>query len=102
MKTRVEEQDYLDGIAWKRQVHKACGTKLVESYSFWNKDQDLLNRIEVLLTSNGVVLNNDPREKCRHLRRPLTGSKVLQQHVAAHINIHLLSQILQQITERNR
>lgn len=60
MKTRVEEQDYLDGIAWKRQVHKACGTKLVESYSFWNKDQDLLNRIEVLLTSNGVVLNNDP------------------------------------------
>lgn len=60
MKTRVEEQSYIDGIAWKRQVHEACGTKLIESYSYWNKDQDLLNRIEALLVRNGVVLNNDP------------------------------------------
>ncbi len=60
MKTQVEEQNYLDGIIWKRQVHEACGTKLIESYSYWNKDQDLLNRIEELLTSNGVSLHNDP------------------------------------------
>lgn len=60
MKTSVEEQNYLDGIAWKRQVHEACGTKLIESYSFWNKDQDLLNRIESLLTANGITLDNDP------------------------------------------
>lgn len=61
MKTKVEEQNYLDGIAWKRQVHAACETTLIESYSYWNKDQDLLNRIESLLTSNGVVLDNDPQ-----------------------------------------
>ena len=60
MKTRVEEQNYLDGIAWKRQVHAACGSTLIESYSYWNKDQDLLNRVEELLIKNGVVLDNDP------------------------------------------
>lgn len=72
MKTRVEEQSYLDGIVWKRRVHEACETKLIESYSFWNKDQDLLNKIEALLTSNGVVLNNDPERNaaiCGNLLR---------------------------------
>lgn len=61
MKTRAEEQKYLDGIKWKRLVHEVCGTKLIESFSFWNKDQDLLNRVEKLLLDNGVELKNDPK-----------------------------------------
>lgn len=65
MKTQVEEQGYLDGMAWKRELHSACGTKLIESYSYWNKDQDLLNRIKELLLSNGVALNNDPERNAR-------------------------------------
>lgn len=60
MQTAVEEQSYLDGMDWKRRVHAACGTRLIESYSYWSKDHDLLNRVEQLLVSNGVVLNNDP------------------------------------------
>lgn len=59
MKTPVEEQAYLDGMYWKRRVHAACGTTLIESYSYWNKDQDLLNRVEALLKDNGVVLRID-------------------------------------------
>ncbi|MBR3325751.1 MAG: topoisomerase DNA-binding C4 zinc finger domain-containing protein [Atopobiaceae bacterium] len=61
MKTPVEEQAYLDGMAWKRKVHAACGTKLIESYSWWNKDQDLLNKVERLLKANGVTLTIDPK-----------------------------------------
>lgn len=60
IKDAVEEQRYIDNMKWKRQVHAACGTKLIESYSFWNKDQDLLNQVESLLKKNGVVLVNDP------------------------------------------
>ena len=60
MKTQAEEQNYIDGMNWKRDVHKACGTKLIESYSYWNKDQDLLNQVERLLKKNGVILRNDP------------------------------------------
>jgi|GEM_PF-260722 len=60
VKTPVEEQAYLDGMVWKRRVHAACGTKLIESYSWWNKDQDLLNRVEALLRANGVTLTIDP------------------------------------------
>lgn len=70
--TGVEEQKYLDDIIWKRKVHAACGTNLIESYSYWNKDHDLLNQVERLLLENGVVLNNDPArnaEACGRLMR---------------------------------
>ena len=60
MKTPVEERAYLDGMDWKRKVHAACGTRLIESYSWWNKDQDLLNKLETLLRTNGVTLTIDP------------------------------------------
>lgn len=60
MKTPVEERAYIDGMEWKRKVHSACGTRLIESYSWWNNDQDLLNKIEALLRSNGVILSIDP------------------------------------------
>jgi DNA helicase-4 len=59
MKTPVEEQAYIDGMKWKREVHAACGTKLIESYSWWNKDQDLLNRLDALLRANGVTFTID-------------------------------------------
>ncbi len=60
MKTSAEEQAYLDGMEWKRRLHAACGTKLIESYSWWNKDQDLLNRVELMLRANGVALHINP------------------------------------------
>ena len=59
MQSPVEEQRYLDGMKWKRQVHAACNTRLIESYSYWNKDHNLLNHLEQLLRENGVELNID-------------------------------------------
>ncbi len=60
MKTPIEERAYLDGMEWKRKAHAACGTRLIESYSWWNNDQDLLNKVEALLRANGVELTIDP------------------------------------------
>lgn len=65
MKTPIEERAYLDGMEWKRKAHAACGTRLIESYSWWNNDQDLLNKVEALLRANGVELTIG-----RCLRRP--------------------------------
>lgn len=59
IETPIEEQKYLDGMAWKRGVHKKNGTRLIESYSYWNKDHDLLNKVSALLESNGVELADD-------------------------------------------
>lgn len=59
IETAIEEQKYLDGMAWKREVHAKNGTRLIESYSYWNKDHDLLNKVGVLLESNGVALVDD-------------------------------------------
>lgn len=57
--TPIEEQKYIDGMKWKRQVHAANGTRLIESYSYWNKDHDLLNKLRSLLEANGVALAED-------------------------------------------
>lgn len=55
----IEEERYLEGIAWKRGIHEQNGTRLIESYSWWNKNHDLLNRLEALLRQNGVSLVED-------------------------------------------
>ncbi len=56
MGTAFEEQKYLDGIEWKRALHKQCGTRLIESYAYWNDDNGLLSRLRDLLVENGVEL----------------------------------------------
>lgn len=56
----IKAQKYIDDMWWKRSVHKKNGTKLIESYSYWNDDQDLLNKVKRLLKNNGVHLNSDP------------------------------------------
>lgn len=72
IKNAVEQQKYVDNMKWKREVHQRCGTKLIESYSYWNEDQNLLNKVSELLTRNGVELKPDPvrnAENCRRLLR---------------------------------
>lgn len=56
MATPFEEQRYLEGIEWKRGTHERCGTRLIESYAYWNDDNGLLARVRDLLEENGVVL----------------------------------------------
>ncbi|NHM15996.1 AAA family ATPase [Eggerthellaceae bacterium zg-887] len=59
IKNPIREKEYIDSIAWKRNVHKDNGTVLIESYSYWNKDQNLLNKLETLLKEYGVMVDAD-------------------------------------------
>lgn len=50
----IEEQKYLDGIRWKRELHKQYGTKLIETYSYYNSEGVLLSKLKELLVENHV------------------------------------------------
>jgi DNA helicase-4 len=52
-----EEIEYLNGVKWKREIHQANNTKLIETYSYYNRDGKLLEKLEELLISNGVKLS---------------------------------------------
>lgn len=54
--TKYEEQKYLAEINLKRQLHSLHHTKLIETYTYYNKDKILLSKLENLLTQNGVIL----------------------------------------------
>lgn len=55
----IEEKKYIEGMQWKREVHKANGTRFIESYSWWNRGNELLDRLQELLEENGVELAAD-------------------------------------------
>ena len=50
----IEEQKYLDGIGWKRELHELYGTKLIETYSYYNSEGVLLSKLKELLEENHV------------------------------------------------
>lgn len=50
----IEEQKYLEGIRWKRELHKLYGTKLIETYSYYNSEGVLLSKLKELLIENHV------------------------------------------------
>ena len=75
---------------WKRRVHAACGTRLIESYSWWNKDQDLLNKVERLLKANGVTLSIDPKRNanmCGDLLRDERFFRSMSQLISTFISL---------------
>lgn len=48
---------YLEGIEWKRKLHKSNGTKLIETYSFMLNDGDSAGYLKKVLSDEGVPLN---------------------------------------------
>lgn len=52
--SEIEEQKYLEGIKWKREMHKKHGTTLVETYSYYNKKGILNIELEKILKSKGI------------------------------------------------
>lgn len=53
----IEEQKYLDGMKWKRAVHEANGTTLIETYSYYTSEGRLLEQLEEKLRQKGVVFS---------------------------------------------
>lgn len=54
--TEYHEKRYLETMELKRSMHKKMGTKLIETYSWYNKESILLERLRESLESEGVVL----------------------------------------------
>lgn len=52
--TKYEEQKYLSEINLKRTLHSIHNTKLIETYSYYNKDKSLLSKLEKLILENNV------------------------------------------------
>lgn len=52
--TKYEEQKYLAEINLKRTLHSIHNTKLIETYSYYNKDKILLSKLETLLSKNHI------------------------------------------------
>ena len=60
LKTPGERRRYEADMAWKRLLHETCGTRLIESYHYWYRDQDLINQLARVLEGNGVELVSAP------------------------------------------
>ena len=60
--TEIEEAKYLDDIKNKRELHKKYNTKLIETYSYFNKDGKFIDNIKKVLETNGIKLNKKSEE----------------------------------------
>jgi DNA helicase-4 len=52
----IEEQKYIEGMTWKRDTHKTNGTKLIETYSYFQNEGKLLTNLKEILLSNNIKL----------------------------------------------
>ncbi|NTW53234.1 MAG: UvrD-helicase domain-containing protein [Chlorobaculum sp.] len=59
--TPLNEQKYVEGMQIKRQTHKENKTKLLETYSFYNRDKILLQKLREMLEKENVSFK--PRDK---------------------------------------
>lgn len=50
----TDSKRYKEGIIWKRETHEKYGTKLIETYSYYQKENRLLKRLEEKLHDEGV------------------------------------------------
>lgn len=54
------EREYVKGMELKREAHKTYNTKLVETYSYYNRDNILLQKLEEILKAEKVIFK--PRD----------------------------------------
>ena len=54
---------YIQGIRWKREEHRKNKTKLIETYSWQQKEGMLLRSLELKLEKAGVILNPIPHKE---------------------------------------
>lgn len=55
--SKIEETKYVEGIQWKRKLHRENHTTLIETYSYLNKEGVLLKELKLLLEKQGVQFN---------------------------------------------
>lgn len=52
--SEILEKEYIEGIRWKRELHKKNNTTLIETYSYYNKEGILLSELKKKLITLGV------------------------------------------------
>lgn len=60
------QEKYLNGIKWKRKIHKMLKTKLLETYSYYRKKGVLQEKIKEMLEKEGVEF------------KPLTSMEIIE------------------------
>jgi DNA helicase-4 len=58
--TPFKEQEYVEQMELKREAHKTHNTKLLETYSYYNRDNVLLDKLASMLQNENVVFK--PRD----------------------------------------
>lgn len=53
--TPFNEKKYVEEMELKREAHRANNTKLLETYSYYNRDNDLLDKLKEMLLNEKVV-----------------------------------------------
>lgn len=66
--TPFNEQKYVEGMLIKRQAHKENRTKLLETYSYFNRDKILLQKLKEMLVKENVSFRpRDPKNIYRNV-----------------------------------
>jgi DNA helicase-4 len=58
--TPFNEQKYIEEMELKRETHKLYNTKLLETYSYYNRDRVLLDKLDEMLQNENIVFK--PRD----------------------------------------
>lgn len=70
--------NYLQGVQWKRQLHREKGTSLFETTSHGLRNGDDFQRLETELTSRGIVLDPNPdREVGQGGQKPMESADLI-------------------------
>ena len=59
----VDQEEYLEGMEWKRQLHEEKGTVLIETFSHEHASGRLIDSLARKLSAHGVSLTPIPREE---------------------------------------
>ena len=64
--TEFQEKQYLDDMRKKRAKHKLYRTKLLETYSWYNRHNILLDKLREMLEKSGVVFQPLSEQEVYH------------------------------------
>jgi len=106
----IDQQSYLDGMAWKRALHQKHGTRLIETYSYLKHQGILTKSLEAKLLQAGVkfkpLANNELLAKLNQLGRvsefSLLLAHVLALFKAACLNLKSLVALARQHEDHER
>jgi len=63
----VNNKEYLEGIEWKRQLHKDKQTTCIETYSYENQENILLERLKEKLLEHNVIFRELSEAQMREI-----------------------------------